>query len=121
LMQTLFRGCSSSLTAVRPGRAARKNGGTVLEPYRKAFTGALPRVAVFAGAGASHSWMWFADLLEQMGLFDTSFIDERSILKGGLAGFDMLLVGGGDTYAMAESLGPAGAREMESFVRDGGF
>jgi glutamine amidotransferase-like uncharacterized protein len=109
------------VTAVRQGRAARKDGGTVLEPYRRAFTGALPRVAVFAGAGASHSWTWFADLLEHLGLFDTSFIDERSILEGGLAGFDMLLVGGGDTYAMAESLGPAGAREMESFVRDGGF
>lgn len=109
------------MTAVHLGRAARKDDRTVLEPYRKAFRGALPRVAVFVGAGASHSWTWFADLLEHLGLFDTSFIDERSILGGALADFDYLLVGGGDTYAMAESLGAAGAREIESYVRRGGF
>ncbi len=108
------------MKAVRLG-AARKDGGAILEPYRRAFRGELPRVAVFVGAGASHSWTWFADLLEHLGLFDASFIDERSILGGALADFDFLLVGGGDTYAMAESLGAAGAREIESYVRRGGF
>lgn len=104
------------------GRLAKAAGNPVFERYRSAFgKGALPRVAVFTGAGASHSWIWFADLLERMGLFDVRFIDERLILEGGLACFDFLLVGGGDTYAMADSLGDAGARELEAHVEGGGL
>jgi glutamine amidotransferase-like uncharacterized protein len=79
------------------------------------------RAAVYVGAGASHSWMWFADLLERLGIYDTSFIEERAIVDGKIAGYDLLLIGGGDTYAMAGALGPEGAGRVEEFVRGGGF
>lgn len=89
--------------------------------YRERFTAApLPRVAVYRGAGASHSWTWLAELLDRLGLFDTSFLDERDILAGRLGEFDALLVGGGDTYEIAGALGPVGAGEVERFVRAGG-
>ena len=92
-----------------------------LDGFRERFLGGAPRVAVYCGEGASHSWIWFADLLERLGIYDVEFVTEAAVLDGELARFDFLLVGGGDTYAMAEALGGAGAREIESFVRSGGF
>ena len=79
-----------------------------------------PRVAVYTGEGASHSWIWFCDLLERLCLFDIGFITDSDILGGALRDFDVLLIGGGDTYAMAGSMGASGAREIEDFVRSGG-
>lgn len=90
------------------------------EPYRARLAAAPPRVAVYAGEGASHSWIWFCDLLERLGIYDVSFITCGDILAGRLASSDVLLLGGGDTYAMAASLGAEGARRIEEFVRSGG-
>lgn len=114
------------------GRIERAAGDPVFERYREAFfaaragasrtpTATYPGVAVYVGAGASHSWIWYADLLERIGLFDVSFIDESAIGRGGLEASDVLLIGGGDTYAMAGSLGGAGALAIEGFVRRGGL
>ncbi|MBU4173701.1 MAG: hypothetical protein KKB90_09905 [Actinobacteria bacterium] len=117
------------MTAVR-GRLGKAERDPVFERYRKAFlfagpnegrTTAYPRVAVYTGSGASHSWIWFADLMERIGLYDITFIVESDMSSGGLDGFDFLLVGGGDTYAMAESLGGDGARAILRFVGDGGL
>lgn len=117
------------MTAVR-GRLGKAERDPVFERYRKAFlfagpnaerTTAYPRVAVYTGSGASHSWIWFADLMERIGLYDITFIVESDLSSGGLDGFDFLLVGGGDTYAMAESLGGDGARAILRFVGDGGL
>ena len=111
----------------RLGKAARD---PVLERYRGAFLSAgscgrgpvfYPRVAIYTGAGASHSWIWFADLMERMGLYDVTFMVESDISSGGLDAFDFLLVGGGDTYAMAEGLGREGARAILRFVGGGGL
>ncbi len=108
--------------AVPGGRLARAASDPLFERFRAEFaSGPLPRVAVFVGAGASHSWIWFADLLERLGLFAVSFIDEQAVLSGDLGEFDVFMVGGGDTYAMAESLGTAGAAELETHVEGGGF
>lgn len=86
---------------------------------RLAATGAA--VLVYVGSGASHSWIWFCDLLERLGLCDVRFITESEVHAGVLADADALLIGGGDTYAMAEGLGESGARAVEEFVRRGGF
>lgn len=104
------------------GRLARAARDPLFERFRAEFdSGPTPRVAVFVGSGASHSWLWFADLLERLGLFDVAFIDELDVLSGDLGEFDVLMVGGGDTYAIAESLGKSGAGEIDSFVRRGGM
>ena len=112
------------------GRLERAASDPVYMRYRKAFLSArstgggpsqvtYPRVAVYTGTGASHSWIWFADLLERAGLFDVVFVGESGILGRALESADVLLVGGGDTYAIAESLGAAGAGAILSFVLEG--
>jgi hypothetical protein len=79
-----------------------------------------PKVSIYAGEGASHSWIWFADLLERCRVFDVDFIQAGDLSDASLlAGADILLVGGGDTYEIARSIGPAGARAIESRVSDG--
>jgi len=90
------------------------------ERWALAFGPVRPHVAVYTGEGASHSWIWFCDLLERLRLFDIGFITDADILSGALRDFDVLLIGGGDTYAMAGSMGESGAREIEAFVRGGG-
>jgi len=106
-------------------RLARAARDPALEPVREAFTRAYstgeflyPKVAVYRGAGASHSWMWFADMLERFSLYDTDFIDEGA-LDGGLDEYDVLLFGGGDTYATARALGEIGAGHIETAVSRG--
>ena len=107
------------------GRLRRAAGDPVFDRYRDTFLSGsstlYPRIAVYAGSGASHSWIWFADILERLGLFDVRFIDESSVKNPGLSGFDAFFIGGGDTYETASSLGEDGARAIEGFVREGGF
>jgi glutamine amidotransferase-like uncharacterized protein len=80
-----------------------------------------PRLGVYTGGGSSHSWLWFAESLERLGFYDLAFLDHHDIAAGGLAGLDAVALSGGDTFAMAGALGPAGARELERFIREGGI
>ena len=73
------------------------------------------------GAGASHSWLWFVDILDRMGFYDIHFINEGDILKEGLDRVDVLLMSGGDTLAIAEGLGAEGSKKLKSFIEDGGL
>lgn len=95
-------------------------GDPAFKDLRRALAGS-PALAVYTGQGASHSWIWFCDLAERLGTFDVRFVTASEILGGCLQGSDFLLVGGGDTYAMAESLGEKGAALIEAFVREGGL
>jgi hypothetical protein len=79
-----------------------------------------PRLGVYAGQGASHSWIWFVELFDTIGLYDVLFLDEEDLCEGGLQGIDALLIGGGDTYAIAEALNEKGANELRGFVAGGG-
>ena len=106
------------------GRSRRAAGDPVFDRYRRVFSEGstlYPRIAVYTGSGASHSWIWFADIFDRLGLFDVLFIDESSIGETGLSGFDAFFIGGGDTYEMASSLGEDGALAIDGFVRDGGL
>lgn len=79
-----------------------------------------PRIGIYAGSGSSHSWLWFVDLFEKMGFLDLSFLDEASVKKNGLRHLDVLVISGGDTFAVAETLGRRGADNIKSFVGRGG-
>lgn len=79
-----------------------------------------PKVGIYVGGGASHSWLWFVELLENIGLYDLYFLHETDIGEGGLGKLDILLVGGGDTFAIAESLGENGANALRRFIGKGG-
>lgn len=80
-----------------------------------------PAIAVYCGAGASHSWLWFVDILEAMGFWNITFITDEDIREDGLTRCDAVLVSGGDTFAIAEALGEAGARALTRFVTGGGI
>ena len=80
-----------------------------------------PAIAILAGKGTSHSWLWFADLLDRNGFFKVAFLDEHDVKRGALDSVDVLAVAGGDTFAMAEALGPEGAQRLSRFIESGGL
>lgn len=73
------------------------------------------------GAGASHSWLWFVDLLDRAGLNDVYFLKEKEILAGALEGVEVLLMSGGDTFTMARGLGAEGSGKLREFLERGGL
>lgn len=79
-----------------------------------------PKIGVYAGSGTSHSWLWFVDLFERAGFYDLVFLNEFSVQNNDIKELDMLVVSGGDTFAVAESLGKTGGQNIQSFVENGG-
>jgi len=78
------------------------------------------RVGVYVGEGASHSWTWFVDLMEKYAYGRLRLIEEGDFPR--LAPEqDVLLVSGGDTFAVARALEPPGARALEDFLERGGL
>lgn len=80
-------------------------------------------VGVYAGKGASHSWLWFLDMIDRFGchLPSVKVLDERSAQRLTEQDLNVFLVSGGDTFALAEHLGEQGARAIERFVEKGGI
>ena len=79
---------------------------------------ALPRVQVYTGPGASHSWIWLAQALEGLGCLGVRFCDHQDLLVAERP--DVLVISGGDAFRMAEALGGAGLRRISEFVEGGG-
>ena len=80
-----------------------------------------PKIGVYAGSGTSHSWLWFVDLFEKAGFCDLVFLDEFSVRNNDIKDLDVLVVSGGDTFAVAQSLGEKGGQHIKSFVEHGGL
>jgi hypothetical protein len=76
-----------------------------------------PRVAVWAGRGASYSWVWWADLLEDLWWFKVDLLVETREVPKALERADVLLVGGGDVAALRMSLD---WDHVRGWVSDGG-
>lgn len=79
------------------------------------------QIGIYAGSGSSHSWLWFVDLFEKAGLWGLVFLDENRLKQEGLEKIDVLVISGGDTFAVAESLGEKGSSIIQSFVERGGL
>lgn len=79
------------------------------------------RIGIYTGGGSSHSWLWFADIFERLGLWNLCFPDEAAIARDALRSLDVLAVSGGDTFALAQCLGRSGAEAIKRFVHDGGL
>lgn len=94
-------------------KPAKINGTYKKLPY--------PKIGIYNGAGASHSWLWFVEILDAMGFWDIKFLDDQSIKNDALNSLQVLLVSGGDTFAIAESLGKEGAKRLKSFLDGGGL
>jgi len=80
-----------------------------------------PPIGIYTGSGASHSWLWFVEILDRMGFENVHFVDERDILSNALEPLDVLLMSGGDTFAIAEGLGAEGSDKLRSFINRGGL
>lgn len=72
---------------------------------------------VYTGPGSSNSWIWLADFLENKGFFNTEFIsDPRKIPD---AGADVIMIPGGDAFAIAGTFGRDGLRRISSMIERG--
>lgn len=80
-----------------------------------------PLIGIYTGSGASHSWLWFVEILDRMGFYNVHFVDEEDILSNALEAMNVLLMSGGDTFAMAEGLGKEGSDKLKSFIEGGGL
>jgi glutamine amidotransferase-like uncharacterized protein len=78
-------------------------------------------IGIYAGRGASHSWLWFVEILDRMGVYHVHFVDERDIRSDGLDALSVLLMSGGDTFAIAEGLGSKGSGKLRHFIEEGGL
>lgn len=81
----------------------------------------FPSIGVYTGSGASHSWLWFVEILDRMGFCNVCFVDERDILSKALESLNVLLMSGGDTFAIAEGLGGEGSNKLRTFIEGGGL
>ncbi len=80
-----------------------------------------PKIGLYAGSGTSHSWLWFVDLFETAGLNDLVFLDEFSVQNNDIKSLDVLVISGGDTFAVAKSLTEKGGQNIRRFVEKGGM
>ena len=80
-----------------------------------------PPIGIYTGSGASHSWLWFVEILDRMRFYNVHFVDERDILSNALDPLNVLLMSGGDTFAIAEGLGAEGSDKLRSFINRGGL
>lgn len=80
-----------------------------------------PQIGVYSGKGASHSWLWFAEILDRMGCYEVLFLTEKDIVERGLEGMKVLLMSGGDTFAIADGLGEEGSERLRNFITQGGL
>jgi glutamine amidotransferase-like uncharacterized protein len=78
-------------------------------------------IGIYTGSGASHSWLWFVEILNRMGFYHVHFVDENDILSNALEAMNVLLMSGGDTFAIAEGLGAEGSDKLRSFIEGGGL
>jgi len=81
----------------------------------------FPIIGLYAGYGTSHSWLWFIELFDRMGFLSLEFLDESDVKNGALKGLDVLIMSGGDTFAVAEALGERGAKALRWFIENGGL
>ena len=85
------------------------------------FSPSSPSIGIYTGSGASHSWLWFIEILDRMGFYHVHFVDERDILSSALEPLNVLLMSGGDTFAIAEGLGAEGSDKLRRFIEGGGL
>ena len=81
----------------------------------------IPRIGIYTGKGTSHSWLWFVEVFERLGFYNLSFLTEADLATGSLENVDVLAISGGDTFAIAEALGPQGAGQLKTFITHGGL
>ena len=80
-----------------------------------------PSIGIYTGSGASHSWLWFVEILDRRSFYNVHFLDEKDILSKALESLNVLLMSGGDTFAIAQGLGGEGSNKLRTFIEGGGL
>lgn len=116
-------GINGTLRAGGTLHVARRNTGMAVSTVSTAGSRKMryPSIGIYAGKGSSHSWLWFVDMFEKMGFLDLVFLDETAVQKNQLNGLDVMVLSGGDTFAVARSLQKQGADHIKAFVEAGGL
>lgn len=73
------------------------------------------KTALYVGKGASHSWIWLVDTLDRAGLRNIQFVTD---IKGVKA--DILVVSGGDPFAIFSGVRREGVTQIRRFIEEGG-
>lgn len=72
-------------------------------------------ICVYTGKGASHSWIWLVNMLDRFGLRNVQFTQNCTDIHG-----DVLVISGGDPFAIFSHIGRKGVSHIRKFIRSGG-
>lgn len=73
------------------------------------------KIALYTGRGASHSWIWLVNTLDTYGFRNIVFTSDVTTVEA-----DMLVISGGDPFAMFSSIGKKGVLAIKEFIKKGG-
>lgn len=73
------------------------------------------KIALYIGKGASHSWIWMVDTLNQFGFRNIQFITDVTEIEA-----DILVISGGDPFAISSHTKKEGVSKIKTFIRKGG-
>jgi hypothetical protein len=73
------------------------------------------KIALYIGRGASHSWIWLVDTLREAGITQIEFITDMGTIQA-----DLLVISGGDPFALFSHVGSSGVDRMRHFIETGG-
>ncbi len=80
------------------------------------------KTIVYAGRGSSHSWTWLADMFEINGVLGVRFLDSQEFISSLASGsVSVVIVSGGDGFAIADALKGQGFRNLGEFILKGGM
>ncbi len=81
----------------------------------------MPRdIVVYAGRGSSHSWTWLADLFESKGILGARFLDSPEFIIRSGEDSSVMIISGGDGFAIADELSGRGFEMLREYISIGG-
>ena len=73
------------------------------------------KIAIYTGRGASHSWIWLVNTLDTYKFTNVVFTTDVTTVEA-----DILVISGGDPFAIFSSIGKKGVSAIKEFIRKGG-
>jgi putative intracellular protease/amidase len=73
------------------------------------------KIAVYTGRGASHSWIWLVNTLDAYGFRNIQFTDDVAAVRA-----DVLVISGGDPFAIFSHIKKEGVSKIRKFIKEGG-
>ncbi len=73
------------------------------------------KIVIYTGKGASHSWIWLVDTLDKYGYRNIQFTTDVTTVEA-----DVLVISGGDPFAIFSSIGKKGVSTIREYIKKGG-